>query len=258
MSNAKPLPPEKATGAQGADAADGGSAPAETGAARIAEALRRAIVRCELSPGDRLSETEVSRQFGVSRQPVREAFIRLSVAGLVEARARSGTRVLPVDEAVIRTARFVREAVEVQVVRALVAKGLDAPVHAELDRLITAQESAPDASAFLDLDEAFHRILAEAVGMGEAYAMIDAVKAQMDRVRYLSMAELHQRRLCAQHRAIVDAIAASDEPAAAEAMRGHLTEILRSLPAIVERYPALFAGHSRPQHRPPHRSGRNS
>ena len=142
MTTAKPLPLSPTAGSTGLNAGvPGDVAPVVTGAARIAEALRRAIVRCELSPGDRLSETEVSHQFGVSRQPVREAFIRLSVAGLVEARARSGTRVLPVDEAVIRTARFVREAVEVQVVRALVAKGLDASTRDELDRVLSVKAS---------------------------------------------------------------------------------------------------------------------
>lgn len=220
-----------------------------TGAARIAAALRREIVRCELSPGDRLSEADVSRRFGVSRQPVREAFIRLQVAGLVEVRPKSGTRVLPVDAEVIGTARFVREAVELQVVREIVARGLSANAHAELVGLLAAQEATEDASHFLDLDEAFHHALAATVGMGEAWTMIDAVKAQMDRVRYLSAAELHRRRLCAQHRAILAALAAGDEAAAVDAMRGHLTEILRSLPAIAERYPALFAGSAR-QSRP--------
>ena len=40
--------------------------------------LREAIIRAELAPGDRISESEIAQACRVSRQPVREAFIRLA------------------------------------------------------------------------------------------------------------------------------------------------------------------------------------
>ena len=43
--------------------------------------LRDAIVSLELKPGDAISESEIAARFGVSRQPVREAFIQLVRAG---------------------------------------------------------------------------------------------------------------------------------------------------------------------------------
>ncbi|MEM9223288.1 MAG: GntR family transcriptional regulator [Pseudomonadota bacterium] len=236
-------PPDSALRAAQADTAVARATPQPPAATTIADELRRAIVHCELTPGDRLSEVEVSQRFGVSRQPVREAFIRLSVAGLVEVRAKSGTRVLPVDVDVIRTARFVREAFEVEVAREIVARGLTKATRHQLDDIIAAQEACDDRSRFLDLDEDFHRALADAAGASAAWPMIDSVKAQMDRVRYLSMAELHCRRLVKQHRKIVSTISARDEAGAVAATRKHLTEILRSLTVVAERYPAIFAGH---------------
>ena len=47
---------------------------------QVYRALRRAIITCQVLPGVLLSEKEISSQFNVSRQPVREAFIKLAEA----------------------------------------------------------------------------------------------------------------------------------------------------------------------------------
>ena len=57
------------------------------------------------------------RASGVSRQPVREAFIKLSEAGLVRIRPQRGTFVVKISTKQVTDARFVREAVEVAVAR---------------------------------------------------------------------------------------------------------------------------------------------
>ena len=49
---------------------------------RVFDAVRQAIVQLQLRPGNSLSEADLARQLGVSRQPVREAFIRLTAEGL--------------------------------------------------------------------------------------------------------------------------------------------------------------------------------
>ncbi|XWN29219.1 MAG: GntR family transcriptional regulator [Devosia sp.] len=221
-------------------------------AARVAAALRRAIVRCEMEPGDLLSEADVSRRYGVSRQPVREAFIRLVVAQLVEVRPKSGTRVRPIEVDVIHTARFVRDAVEVEVVRRIAERGPTRDEIAELKEMIAEQRACEDASRFLDLDEAFHRALARMADAADAWAMIDTVKAQMDRVRYLSMEEFHRRRLIGQHSAIIAGLAKGNADQAVAAMRTHLSEIVRSLTVIEERHPQLFIQDlsGRPKRRP--------
>ena len=58
--------------------------PRGTGASYVHEQLKNRILHLELMPGTLLDETEISRQFGVSRSPVREALIRLSAEGLVQ------------------------------------------------------------------------------------------------------------------------------------------------------------------------------
>ena len=53
---------------------------------QIYRILRRDIVHCLIAPGTPLSEKEVSVRFNVSRQPVREAFIKLAENGLIQIR----------------------------------------------------------------------------------------------------------------------------------------------------------------------------
>ena len=59
----------------------------------IFETLYRQVVTVELAPGSRLSEAGVARAMGVSRQPVRDAFWRLSKLGLLRIRPQRATTV---------------------------------------------------------------------------------------------------------------------------------------------------------------------
>ena len=77
-------------------------------APQLFENLRAAIVEMRLKPGEALSEKDISLRYGVSRQPVREAFIKLSEAGLLEIRPSRGTYVRKISVREVADARFVR------------------------------------------------------------------------------------------------------------------------------------------------------
>jgi DNA-binding GntR family transcriptional regulator len=71
--------------------------------------------------------------------------------------------------------------------------------------------------------------------------VVEDVKPQMDRVRFLSMPNATPvATLIEQHAAIADAVRLGDAEAAKAAMRAHLAEILRSLPRLAEEHPELF------------------
>ncbi|MCC6471716.1 MAG: GntR family transcriptional regulator [Alphaproteobacteria bacterium] len=222
--------------------------PSEAIAPQLVRALRTAIVMMHVQPGQALSETEIARQFGVSRQPVREAFIKLAEAGLVEIRPQRGTFVVPITRRDVMNARFIREAIEVAVVGVL-AERITPAIVAELRRLLDDQRRAAvkdDWPGFLALDEAFHRTLAESAGHAHAWRMLDPIKAQMDRVRYLSFSGASPLPvLIKQHTAIVEALARRKRSGAEAAMRKHLREILTALPAIAAEHPDLFDADSR-------------
>ncbi len=203
--------------------------------------LRERIIRNELKPGTRISESEFAAAFSVSRQPVREAFIKLAEEGLVEVRPQRGTFISKISQAAVMDARFVREAIEADIVK-LLAQARDASLAEELKKQLREQRkaAASDADRFILLDELFHRTLAEAAGKSRAWALMEGLKSQMDRVRYLSLIRFPMGKLLRQHEAIAGRIADGDVAGAEDAIRGHLREILNDLPAIAAEKPDLF------------------
>ena len=212
-------------------------------ASRVYSLLRAAIIQMNVRPGQPLSETDLAKQLNVSRQPIREAFIKLADAGLVEVRPQRGTFVLLISLQEVESARFVREAVEVALVRKAAAEA-PAGTAAALRDSIARQQVArrgEDPVAFLRHDEEFHRAIAAAAACESAWKLLDTLKAQMDRVRFLSIEQATPTDvLISQHEAIADAVEARDPDRAEAAMRTHLGEILRSLPRIAAAHPDLF------------------
>ena len=211
-------------------------------APQIHAILRQQIIRNQLKPGTRMSEAEWASSFAVSRQPVREAFIKLVNDGLLDILPNRGSFVKKISRNAVMDARFVREAIEADIVR-LVAETHDAAVDRELANQIEHQKRAvetDDPDAFIALDELFHQTLAEVAHKMGAWAVVQSQKAQMDRVRYLSLVEHNTAKLLEQHNAIVAAIAVHDATAAEAAMRSHLRRILKDLPQIAQEKPELF------------------
>ncbi|MGF1477810.1 MAG: GntR family transcriptional regulator [Geminicoccaceae bacterium] len=215
--------------------------PARAIAPQLYRLLRERIIRNELPPGTRISETEIAARYAVSRQPVREAFIKLSGEGLMAIRPQRGTIVTRIDYAAVLDARFLREAIEADIVRVLASDPSPAVV-ADLRRQVSRQKDtgARFELAFMQLDDAFHRALAEGIGKAGAWKLIEGLKSQMDRVRFLALKQFPVGKLVEQHRALVDRIAAGDAPGAERAIRDHLREVLNDLPDIVRAHPDFF------------------
>ncbi|GBD47916.1 GntR family transcriptional regulator [Methylopila sp. Yamaguchi] len=210
---------------------------------QLTRALRNAIVTMQLRPGEMISEQEIATRYGVSRSPVREAFIRLGDAGLLRIRPQRGTLVVKISRMAVENARFVREAIECAVVREA-AQRVDREARVLLKASLKRQSSAVaarDGAALFALDEDFHRLLAGVAGRTAAWDVLEDVKAQMDRVRYIDMAEaVPMAIVAAHHTAIAEAVIAADPDAAESAMRAHLTLILESMPRLAAAHAELF------------------
>lgn len=210
--------------------------------AQVYRQLRAAIIRGEINPGVALSESEIARQYSTSRQPVREAFIKLADERLVSIQPQRGTFVVKISVADVLDARFVREAIEIAVTREAATSAPLAAIKG-LRELIEQQKATGPGhnTEFLALDEEFHRTIALSVGRAHAWRVIEGIKAQMDRIRYISIDDATpMSRLIEQHTRIVDGIEAGDPTVAAAAMRTHLREITVSLPNIASRFPEMF------------------
>jgi DNA-binding GntR family transcriptional regulator len=220
-------------------------------APQLVATLRQSIAGLQLLPGTALSEKDIAARFGVSRQPVREAFIKLSEAGLVEIRPSRGTFVMKISVREVANARFVREAIESDIAHD--AARLATPVQIEqLRRLITTQQTAAaagDFARFNEQDEVFHRSIADIVRNEYAWRIVEAARFQTDRVRLLSLPDTSPMPvLIAQHQEITDRLAERDGTGAASAMRRHLREILLALSRIAAAHPDYFDDTDLPEH----------
>lgn len=203
--------------------------------------LRERIVRNDLASGSKISEPEIAKSYSISRQPVREAFIKLSEEGLISIRPKRSTIVRKIDPVAVLDARFVREAIEADIVKLLAAKS-DPVVVKELRSQIVEQRNAADGNPhrFIQLDERFHRTLAETAGKTSAWTFVEGLKSQMDRVRFLSLSQFPMIKLVEQHIGIVDSIEDGNVVQTETLLRNHLKEILADLPKIQAANPEVF------------------
>lgn len=218
---------------------------------QLVAALRQGIAELKLKPGEALSEKDIAARFGVSRQPVREAFIKLSEAGLVEVRPSRGTFVMKISVREVANARFVREAIESDMARSA-ARLATAKDIGRLNDILAQQHEAALANDYWRFnvhDETFHRLIADMAQCDYAARIVESARIQTDRVRYLSLPDASPMPLLIkQHQAVVAALEARDLDRAEQAMRRHLREILIALPRIAAANPELFDDTELPAH----------
>ncbi len=202
---------------------------------QIYRILRSDIVHCLIPPGTPLSEKEVSVRFDVSRQPVREAFIKLAENGLIQIRPQRGSYVNKISLAQVRNGCFVRQAIECAVVRraaGMITAGQLYQLEQNLNQQRTAIERK-QINDFFELDDAFHQKLADIAECQLAWDTIENIKATIDRVRYMSLDHVSPpEMLLEQHLSIFHALEKGDADGVDLAMTRHLQEISESVQLI--------------------------
>ncbi|MBX5469293.1 MAG: GntR family transcriptional regulator [Thermoleophilaceae bacterium] len=210
---------------------------------QVYAALRDAIVRAELAPGQKLSENELAGQLGVSRTPVREAIARLREDRLVEVVPQLGTFVARISTQAVADAQFIREALECAAIRRAAERCGEDDVNA-LEENLRAQERARDASdfdAFYVLDDAFHQTLCNLSGHPTVWSISQRAKGHLNRVRRLSLPiGDYLTSMVDEHRAVTAAVARHDADEAELALRYHLRMVLREVPRIRSQHPDFF------------------
>ncbi|MFG5384876.1 GntR family transcriptional regulator [Yoonia sp. R2-816] len=201
------------------------------------------ITRLELLPGTKISETDVAKSFGFSRQPVREAFTRLANLNLLLVRPQRATIVRQFSRQLIANARFVRTAVELEVVR-LAAGTRDKSVDAALKANMRNQADAiavEDVGTFHELDYQFHKLLCAAARQSFAFDIIAENKAQVDRLCMLALTSKEAMGvLFDDHQALLQALFGGDAQAADRVLRLHLDRLTPTIEAIYTTHKAYF------------------
>lgn len=209
---------------------------------QVFDALHQQVLSLALPPGTKISEAEVAKQLNVSRQPVRDAFYRLSKLGFLVIQPQRATQVSQIQIQDVLRARFIRTAIEVEVMRRA-AHGLSEADFVALDANMAAQQAAVatgDRVAFHRLDDGFHQLLCQCAGVGFVWDAVYESKAHTDRLRYLSLAEGSERAMT-EHARILQALRERDERAAVAELRHHLGQIEQTISAVRAAHHSWFS-----------------
>lgn len=188
-------------------------------------ALRAAILDGSLAPGQPLSVPELSRQLDVSRSPVREAVLALVSDGLAVEQPRRGAAVAAVEPRDLLEIHEAREGVEAQAARLCAERAGDAVLR-RLTEVLERQRGVVernDADGWFATNADFHRLVAEGAGNRRLSQVVLALEGQMRLgLRRVSSDREQRRRGLAEHRAVLDAIAAREPEPAERLMREHI------------------------------------
>jgi DNA-binding GntR family transcriptional regulator len=190
---------------------------------QVKEAILERILTGVYAPGERLVETRIAEEFGVSQAPVREALRDLELLRFVESEAFRGARVRGVSPEELLEIYPVRAALEEVAAQAaatrLTADGLDA-----LEREVAAMaESAAqgDLHTQAEHDAAFHRIIVEASGNAILLDVWRSLRVEMRTLITALKTGVDGREIAEMHRPILEALRARDPIGSVDAIREH-------------------------------------
>lgn len=211
---------------------------------QLYEHLLDRICRFDLKPNQKLSEAALSDSLGVSRTPAREALARLAEQGLVDILPQRGKRVAPLRLADLETSQFMREALELAILRRAMERhdreGLVAALRDEIT-LQRAFVAARDMAEFYTSDNRFHGRIATFAGCSPVIPELARAKLHMDRFRQLMVEGVEDLPMVIrQHEDLVAAIEAGDNAAAEASLQTHLRRIFTNVDAARRHFPEYF------------------
>lgn len=213
-------------------------------APQVFERLRNMIISLELPPGSPLSRAALASQFGVSSTPIRDALMRLEEEGLVDVFPQYATVVSRVDVRLAQQAHFLRQALELEIVRGLAIRR-DTALSAELNATIARQQQHAkdgDFEKFMAADNEFHSQLYAAADKQDLWALVRSRSGHIDRLRRMHLPSPGKAQdIVRHHKLIAKAIEAGDSDAAQKHLRVHLSGTLSELTQIKSRYPEYLS-----------------
>ena len=190
---------------------------------KVKAELQASILSGRIKPGTRLVENQLAAQFGVSRNPIREAIRALASEGLIAVNSRRGAFVT------VTSDREAREMIEVHALLAgqnarLAARRKDPATIRRLEDLLKkgkAAAAARRAEQLPALNAQFHRELAAAAHNDFMAEMLENVRLRTA-ILFSPSEPAWQVRFWEEHAAILKAIVEGDEDRAAQLAAEHV------------------------------------
>lgn len=194
-------------------------------AERVCEALKQEIVDGDLQLGEALSEVRIANRLDVSRTPVRQAFARLEIEGLVRTEPQRGTYVFTLGPQELRDISDTRVCIEVGALKIAFESNRDALVVklAQIVAAMTSAREAKDDAAYLRQDTEFHQAIIDCTGnpfLNDAYQTIGTKMAALR--NRLGAHPDHMAKSFAEHRKLLELLSAGDLAGATDVLVAHI------------------------------------
>jgi DNA-binding GntR family transcriptional regulator len=194
---------------------------------RIAHRMRIDIAGRRLAFGERMKIDELATRYGVSHMPIREALRELEAEGLVEISAHRGATVRGVDERFIENICDIREALEVMLTERCAR-------HADADTITILREQVrrhaalangrgtDNTAELVTANRAIHQTINSAADNPQALRLLSNGRVLVEALRIgYGFRPGRVRQIVAEHKALLEAIAAHDAAGAAAVARSH-------------------------------------
>ncbi|CPR13471.1 GntR family transcriptional regulator [Mycobacterium bohemicum DSM 44277] len=203
---------------------------------RALEFVKTQVLTGAFPGGELISEGDVATALGMSRTPVREAFLRLEAEGLLRLYPQRGALVVPVSPDEVREVIEARWVLEQFAAAKVVERG-PAACAAVFERLageLARQRDAVEAAdwvRFLEADRAFHAVTLEESGNAILRGFYSSLRDRQ--MRMIGESALRDPGRTAgimdEHRGIAEALRDGDLARAREAVRAHLASTVRAM-----------------------------
>jgi len=186
--------------------------------------LRATILSGELRPGHTLHESALTKLFGASRSPVREALVQLEQEGLVTTFPKKGSVITTIDKTQLRQALFIRISLESTNIE-LLAQNITNEEISIMKENIERQRKAlleDNYTEMYDAMDEFHLLLCDFNGLPRVWELIRREKVPLDRLHALN--QPHSPRMSTlfnQHIEIVKALEERDSERCSSLIRSH-------------------------------------
>lgn len=211
--------------------------------------MKHSIVRCELPPGSKLKVDTLSKSYGLSSSPIREALNRLAQEGIVQASDNKGFRVAPISVEDFDEVSRVRSLLESEALSDAMDHGDDAwegNVIAAFHRLNVVEKRLGSGPVALDDEwaerhKAFHFALFSACPSPLILSMIDSLFDRAERYRrYSALYRQTERHKSNEHQALMKAALSRDKAKAVKLLHHHIDRTRESVRQAVERQQATL------------------
>jgi DNA-binding GntR family transcriptional regulator len=198
---------------------------------QIREVLLERILEGVYVPGERVKETVIAQELGVSQAPVREALRELEILGMVVSEPYRGARVRGITARELAEIYPIRAAIE-EVAGRAAAKALGgdvSPLEAEVDAMLAAADDG-DVHRLLVHDVRFHHLIVEASGNGMLEQVWRSLRIEARTLITIIKVDSDLREIAEAHRPVVDALRDGHAARAGRALRKHIESFAAWVP----------------------------